>query len=44
MVVVDAEDGTTIAELLPSKDFFEILVKDKRGRFLVLKPPENLKK
>jgi len=38
MVVVDAEDETKIAELLPGKDTFEVELKEERGRLLLIKP------
>lgn len=38
MMVVDAEDGTKIAELMPGKEIFEIELKEERGRLFLVKP------
>ncbi len=38
MVVIDAEDETKIAELMPGKEIFEIELKEERGRLLLVKP------
>ncbi|MFQ5786446.1 MAG: hypothetical protein ACE5H1_00545 [Thermodesulfobacteriota bacterium] len=38
VVVVDAEDGTRIAELSPKKDVFDIVIRENRGRLLLVKP------
>ena len=40
MMVVDAEDETSVAELSPDKDIFEVEVKEERGRLLLVKPHE----
>ncbi len=37
VVVVDAEDGTKIAELSPNKDVFDIVIRENRGRLLLVK-------